>query len=146
MTEQEFHDVVSQAFPDIARSVAHAEPHTILPVPLGGALKTFQIDVDGDYTLHLSLCLPTSVLQELAVGMRRGADTDEDTATAYVTEFFNILCGKIVSTLNQRSHVSSRFGIPQVVDGVPPPSASSTDYYYQFQTGPALLQTAHQRK
>lgn len=143
MTDFAFEALVTQTFLDIAHQITHTEPSSSTPTPLNGPLVTFCVDVRGDYGLSLTLFTPTPVLLELAIGMRRGAETDEDTAAVYVTEFFNILCGRLVSSLNSTTHTSARFGIPRVMLCATTLVGPVQGYYYKLRSGPVLLQASY---
>lgn len=71
----------------------------------------------GDYILTIIFQTSDSVLRGITQNMKRGADVNDDDIPIYAAEYFNILCGHVVSRMNRKAHTDARFGIPQVIKG-----------------------------
>lgn len=67
----------------------------------------------GSYKITVITYAETRLLRYIAEKMaRRTVDEPED-VEMYSKEYFNILCGHIISKINRQTNSSARFGIPQ---------------------------------
>lgn len=71
----------------------------------------------GDYEANLILSAEEPVFREIAVRMRRGREVTKSDIVIYVTEYYNIVCGFLVSHLNTLLNARARFGIPEFQEG-----------------------------
>lgn len=83
-----------------------------------GHLSSLSAQVDGHYTLSLVYHAEDTLLRSIAERMKRSDVANEEEVAMYTKEFFNILCGRIVSRFNNAAKTSGRFGIPKYVRGV----------------------------
>lgn len=75
------------------------------------------ITTKGDYCLTIVFYAGSAVLRAITENMKREATTSNDEIVIYITEYFNILCGHIVTAMNRMASTSARFGIPEIVKG-----------------------------
>lgn len=104
--------------------------------PLKGA-DMLSILAYGDYQLNIRMYAEHGVIASITRNMLHADEMDEDTKTVYLSEYFNILCGGIVSSYNRAMRASARFGIPQV-NALPPPSKGCSvvsELCYQCDSG-----------
>lgn len=80
-------------------------------------IKSLIISTQGDYCLTIVLSAEKDILRSIASNMKHGADADDSDIAIYTAEFFNILCGQIVSAINIKNHLKARFSIPQCIKG-----------------------------
>lgn len=53
-----------------------------------------------------------SAFHKIADGMKRRPVEDEAEMVVYIKEYFNVLCGNIISRINREKKASFRFGVP----------------------------------
>lgn len=126
--------ITDAAVRDISQKVAHTEltESTVEPFKTDGVRSLITV-TQGDYELTFVFSAASSVLAAFARNMRHGQMPDAGGVETCACEFLNILCGRIVSQLNRRLHVSARFGVPQVVDGFfSYKTRRETDTHYEF--------------
>lgn len=114
----DLYDILDSAVKDITKRVAKMELINV---------GTSEIDADkasslvttthGDYVLTIIFHTSDDVLKGITQNMKRGADVAESDIAIYAAEYFNILCGHIISAMNRRAHTAARFGIPKVIKG-----------------------------
>ena len=75
----------------------------------GGVLS---VSTTGDYEIALVYCAPEEILFEIVKNMKRGP-FESDEMEIYLREYFNVLCGRIISQINRQAKVSARFGLPK---------------------------------
>lgn len=141
--------VTDQVVKDIALQVAKLEispqeEQVDLPEEDCGSLV---IDTKGDYELTLVFSAGQQVLRAISNNMIRGLATDEDIPVCAV-EFFNILSGRVISAINNRTHSVARFAIPRLVNGVRPVPSSDKDLSwwvlnYSTPYGPVKVQAGY---
>ncbi len=73
--------------------------------------QTLYLCAKGSYQLDLYLHADKDSLKHIACTMKHDSVTEEE-IPLYTTEFFNILAGKIISTINQLYKQSARFRPP----------------------------------
>lgn len=71
----------------------------------------------GDYCLTIIFYTEDRVLRAITENMKHGATTNDADIPIYTTEYFNILCGHVISTMNNKAHTAARFTIPRIVKG-----------------------------
>lgn len=78
---------------------------------------SFSVKTTGDYCMNIVLHAEYEIFRSVAVNMKRGGVVKDSDINIYITEFFNILCGHIISAINKKYTCSARFGIPDMVKG-----------------------------
>lgn len=144
-------EVLDTAVKDITKRVAKFD---MVPaecaVPDAGDSNSLVTTANGDYQLTIVFYAPNRVLQAITENMKRGKISDAQDIEIYTVEFFNILCGHVVTAMNNSIHASARFGIPRLVkgpygpDGADPPGARREDLFYQSSFGPVQVSTIFQ--
>lgn len=101
------------------------------------------IDTRGDYDMRIILSADAHVMQTITKNMKRGREVAEEDIPIYSGEFFNILCGHIVSTVNTQNKKKASFGIPKFIKGSYPETdiGNSQHYFYKCQEGAMELET-----
>lgn len=87
------------------------------PVRLRQETSSLLICTTGDYTAEIILNAEDSLLLEITRNMKHARVASAEEVSVYTTEYFNILCGHVISHLNNRLHIRSRFGIPRFLRG-----------------------------
>lgn len=145
-----FPDIMDSAVKDISKRVArltvqiadrqdwHAEDSY-------SVLATIQ----GDYNLTIVFCMEANMLRTITENMKHGMEASEEDIPVYITEFFNILCGHIVSAMNTKCHCKARFGIPKLICGIYEPEITQDfpypqcrhEYFYHCDSGIIRMET-----
>lgn len=111
-------EILDNAVKDIFKRVVRFDMEQIHKCPMNThELYSLVISTQGDYNLTIVLCAENDVFRKMAEHMKRGAPPGDEDIPVYVTEFYNILCGHIVSMLNKTHHCSARFAIPKYIRG-----------------------------
>lgn len=107
----EFRQSLSRSMRDITRCYAGIEL-TENALPLAEDACTVHTVLEGDCRADLLLCADTALFARLARNiMCQEAVTTQDIADV-ATEYFNVVCGRIIALLFQQGHGSPRFRIP----------------------------------
>lgn len=145
LTERNLLEITDHVVKDISRRVAHLEIQNVDVVSIDTAdSSSLIINTDGNYPLTMVLHAGSRVLRGITQHMKHGEAFDDDEVCVYTTEFFNILCGHVITEVNNRSHTVTRFGIPKVVKGaysLLPPARKMGSLFYTSNYGPVIVQT-----
>lgn len=103
-------------------------------------LYSLTVTTVGDYEMTLVMNAEHRTLQLMTERMKHGEEASDADIHIYMTEFYNILCGHIVSDLNRKNHSKARFGIPNIRRGFYELSTKqgqqfSQTYYYDCDYG-----------
>lgn len=79
---------------------------------------TIYVTTSGDYQEVFSFSAEGKVLETIARNMMRGADINDESIRICAMEFFNILCGHTISSINKKYNTKTRFSIPQMEQGI----------------------------
>lgn len=111
--------IVNNAVQDIFKKVAGMPVQSVSCQDMSeGDLWSLVITTQGDYHMTVILCANYGTLCSIAQNMRHGMPASDSDVPIYITEFFNILCGRVVSAINMKTHSTARFGIPRLNKGV----------------------------
>lgn len=78
------------------------------------AARTFMIQTYGDLDMFITMRADKAVYASITEHMARKIEVDEEDIKDYVGEFFNILCGRMISAVNREHKTSIRFGLPKM--------------------------------
>lgn len=110
--------ITDRAIKDIARRVAGMDIWETDRAAIDETnARSLVTTARGDYELTIVFCTGLCVMRAIAENMKHGQRADDADIVAYTKEFFNILCGHVVSALNRSVHASARFGIPLLIKG-----------------------------
>lgn len=112
-------------------------------------VNTLIVTTKGDYCLTIAFYADIQVLRGITENMKRGAKASDTDIEIYTTEYFNILCGHVITNFNRESHTSARFSIPKMVKGcymesVPFEAQKRQELFYNCTYGPIKLETLYQ--
>lgn len=159
LSEQNLLELTDVTIKRISQTVALLDIRSVETHPF--ELQNFDslvVTTSSDYFLTIVFRADNCVLRAITRHMKRGIpDVAEDEIVIYTSEFFNILCGNIVTVINNSLHTSARFGIPKrirglYVDGFVPPRVTKRLSYESgygqveiqlFYPCPFLLAQAH---
>ncbi len=119
LTEKEISQIIDSAVIDISKGVAKTDVVRVCE-PKGFLAEhpcTIFTKTKGDYDLVILFCTDRGVFRELTRNMKRGADVCNEDIAIYMSEFFNIFCGHVVSAVNRIEHVKAYFDVPNFVEG-----------------------------
>lgn len=145
-----FPDIMDTAVKDISQRVAqlavqNADKQDWKAENSFSVLATTQ----GDYDLTIVFCTKSEILRTITENMKHGREASEEDIPVYITEFFNILCGHIVSAMNSKCHCKARFGIPKLISGLYEPEYTQDthsshwkqEYFYHCNNGVIRVET-----
>ncbi len=118
-SQADLSQIIDSAVKDISKRVAKTE---VIRIPYIGNLPiqepwTFFSKTEGDYDLTVAFCTDRQVVNAMVRNMKRGSEATEEEVSAYMQEFFNILCGHIISAVNQSGCLKAYFSIPTLIQG-----------------------------
>lgn len=117
-TEQDFQKILDNAVRDITKRIAGIDLETAKwPQGDDNEVASLYTDTRGSYKITVVYHAETRLLRYIANKMARRPVEDPEDVEMYAKEYFNILCGNIISTINQMTKSSARFGIPQYCRG-----------------------------
>lgn len=134
-------EISDAAMKDISARVAGLKVHSVLEDETGTLSKkeiySLVISTQGDYSISIVLSTDAKILYTITSNMKRGRALEEGDIPIYAGEFFNILCGHIVSTINIKQHIKARFGIPVLKRRTEQAKSGSTSHrhFYRCQEG-----------
>lgn len=112
-------NIVDTAVTDISKRVAKLEFTKAETTDFkGDKICSLVTTAKGDYDLTVILYAGSQVLRAIAVNMKRGVAVSDEDIVIYTTEYFNILCGHIISMINTLNKKKARFGVPQIMRGM----------------------------
>lgn len=98
--------------------------------------------LEGPHRAALLLCADTPLLIKLAQHIMHSQSVTQQDIEDVATEYFNVICGRIVAGLFQTTKVASRFQTPQFRPGCYLPEESTNSRYVLNYTD-GDNQTAH---
>lgn len=102
------------------------------------------VRTSGEYEASLILNADDSYLEEIARRMKHSEEVTAQDVAMYTTEFYNILCGFLISQFNSIQCCKARFGIPKYTNNSYIQGLGKKDQgitlYYQNQFGAVQLQ------
>lgn len=145
LTEQNLLEITDTAVKDISQRVAKLDMQRTEIADIDSTdSSSLVIVADGHYPLTLVLYAGKRVLRAIGEHMKREEIVDDDEISIYTTEFFNILCGHVITMLNNRSHTETRFGIPHMQNGLYsllPPNRLMQKLFYHSCYGSVVIYT-----
>ncbi len=111
---------LAEIFDQIIREVTQKEAGICLhrqEAEPSGELCTLYATFHHGYHTSLSLCAETSMFVRLAQGMMETEGVSPQDVEDFAKEYFNVLCGHIVSRLFQLTKIPARFGVPSFYRG-----------------------------
>lgn len=150
--ESNLSEITDRAVKDISKKVARVEMHNADSAVIDDENSSSLVTTaKGDYELTIVFYTSICVMRAITENMKRGESADEEDIAVYTKEFFNILCGHVISMLNRSIHASARFGIPQFLKGPYREDEHSmpqalNEMCYQCSYGPVKIRTIFQSK
>lgn len=113
-----------------ARKVAHIQLRMDQPArEPETSCCTVYTTTKGAYQVRLALCANRKTLCRIMEGMLGEPSGDPDEMEEAAKEFFNVLCGNIVSEIARKYRVNVLFSPPQfALGGCPPPLGGPWEY------------------
>lgn len=145
-------EILDTAMKNISKRVAKLDMFNSATVEIDKDKScSFVITTKGDYCLTIVLYAGNDVLRAITENMKRGETADESDIAVYTTEYFNILCGHVISAMNNSIHASARFGVPQMVKGrymeddSPNSMENKQELFYKCAYGPLKVETLYKQ-
>lgn len=121
-SNQHLHDIVNETVVSVTKKLADLELSPCLEEnegERGWAVLRINITGLGDDDFAFFFRAKPRIYYAIAERMKRAPIEDVNDLEIYVKEYFNILCGNIISRINRDQKTSMRFGIPDYyADGV----------------------------
>lgn len=114
----DLYEILDSAVKDITKRVAKMELTNVGTSDIDQEkARSLVTTTHGDYVLTIIFHTSDVVLKGITRNMKRGGDVEESDIAIYAAEYFNILCGHVISAMNRKAHTAARFGIPKVIKG-----------------------------
>ncbi len=140
-------EIIDSSVKDISKRVAKIDVFVEKGEAFGNFEKPYTIfsTTSGDYQMMLSFCTDKSVLRAIAENMTHGRQPlDEEEVLVYTSEYFNILCGHVISAINKEFYLKTYFSVPTVIkgDGICCPDSHFVQYQklYNYYYGSAKIE------
>ena len=111
LTQTEIQDILDHGMCDVTHQIGRF-PLQKQDRVLSGDICTVHTTFEGGYQAALALCADTALFARLARNVMRSENVSQQDIRDVATEYFNIICGRVVAGLFQSVRVSSRFRIP----------------------------------
>ncbi|RGE68939.1 chemotaxis protein CheX [Anaerotruncus colihominis] len=113
LDEHALEELIHRTVVDITRQIAKIDLRLCSQDPdPANELCTLRTTIDGDYHTELVLHADRALLHRLTENMMEAKTTDPEDMEEYSKEFFNVLCGHIVSEIFRRTKLPARFHTP----------------------------------
>lgn len=144
--DKDFFKILDLSVKDITKRVAKIDSvNTTKSVIDSNQVCSLVTSTSGGYDLTLAMYAEKPLFQVIAENMKRRAIETEDDIAIYTTEFFNILCGHVVSATNQMARTDTRFNIPQFIEGYyTVPADKCYTFHYSSNCGAFCIMTFYQ--
>ncbi len=145
----ELNEIVDNSFKDITKRVAKIEMSNIDYATFDNETsKSLVINTFGDYELTIVFYTGIDVMRAITENMKRGKKAADSEISIYTKEYFNIFCGRVITTVNNITKKSVKFSVPDVIDGLYSDDATQDDFnlnelYYDSEYGPAKIQVIY---
>ena len=119
-TEPELFQIFDSALKDISKRVAKMEVVSCPGTASLSAQESWSLfsKTAGDYPITVVFRTNSSVLKAITYNMkRRPDDITQEEISVYTKEFFNILCGHVISAVNQATGATAFFQVPEIQRG-----------------------------
>lgn len=77
---------------------------------------TVFVTTNGDFQEVFSFSADKTVLETIATNMMHGANVSEESMKYCAVEFFNILCGQVISSINRTYKTKTRISVPSFAE------------------------------
>lgn len=142
-------EIVDSTFKDITKKVAKLEMSNIDFATFDNETsKSLVINTFGDYKITIVFYTGVDVMRAITENMKRGKKADDSEINIYTKEYFNIFCGRVITTMNNITKMSVKFSVPNFIDGLYSDDAAQNDLnlkelYYSSDYGPVKIQVIH---
>lgn len=89
----------------------------------------------GDYSFEMAMYAHEYMINAICQNMKHSTQINKEDIQDYVGEFFNIICGQIVSNFNRQTKKSALFSIPKVIYGYFNLIANGNIFWYKSNLG-----------
>lgn len=114
----DFYEILDHAIKDISKRVAKMDFTNASDWEMdANHSSSLVITTHGDYVLTIVFHTSDEVLHGITQNMKHGAEVKEGDIAIYAAEYFNILCGHVISAMNRSAHRDARFNVPQIIEG-----------------------------
>lgn len=149
-TQETLFQIVDSAIKDISRRVAKLDMVNTDSVQIKSEdTCTLYTTTRGDYCLTIILYTKIPVLKAITENMKRSPMVSEDDFAIYPIEYFNVLCGHVITAMNKAYCTKARFDVPQIIKGLySDPNRDirkeKWEYCYNSSFGPIKLEIFYQ--
>lgn len=126
---------LAQLLDQVVREVTEREAGIRLQVGAGepsGEVCTVYTSFRRGYQTVLSLCAERSLFTRLTRGMMQEDEVSAQDVEDFSKEYFNVLCGRIVSLMYPETKVAARFELPAFCEGRREPQGRGEQLSIQY--------------
>lgn len=131
MSQKELSQVFDQVTREVTKNMAGIHLYKG-EVPQGEDLCTVYAEFKGGFRSSLSMCVDTAMCTRLTQNFMRRKEVTLRDVEDFTKEYFNVICGKIVSKMFQVTRVASRFSIPVFFYGRYEPENQQNDFVIHY--------------
>lgn len=142
-------EIVDNTFKDITKKVAKIEMSNIDYATFDDETsKSLVINTFGEYKITIVFYTGINVMRAITENMRKGKKAADSEINIYIKEYFNIFCGRVITTMNNITKMSAKFSVPNFIDGIYSDNTTQYDLdlkelYYSSDYGPVKIQVIH---
>lgn len=131
ITKEKLEEILNSALKDVTEQTAGVRLHEE-DEPLGEDLCTVNITFDKGFETGLTLCADTALLTRMARNTFHEEDVSSQDLEDFSKEYFNVLCGKIVSAVYKVCGIPAHFGTPNFYRGRYEPEGQTTQFVLTY--------------
>lgn len=124
LTQNEILDIVDTAMRDITNRMDRIYPCQ-QGIHLSNDTCTVCTTFEGGYHADLILYMDTALLSRLTKHALQEESVSQQDIEEFSKEYFNVICGHIVSRIFRAANIASRFSIPRFYPGQRAPSQNA---------------------
>lgn len=114
----EVFEILNQSAVDLSKRVAQLDIELTEPFHLVPETScSFITNTKGDYSLTIILYAENCVFESITKNMKHSDAITDGDILIYAGEFFNILCGHIITAVNNKIHAACKFSVPHLIEG-----------------------------
>lgn len=130
--------IFDDAFTALTQKVSNVELVPVEENEFSQKIYRFVIKTKGAFQGYIIAEIANDLLGEIVTGINKGRKMQEAEKILFAMEYFNIVCGRALSEINNQTGSSSRLTVPQYVTGKMPEEMSggeSETLFYQSAYG-----------
>lgn len=147
---EDMEGMLDGAMKDITKRMAGIDLERIETdtLPDNGKVSALITELSGPDGITLAYNVENALLWKIAQGMKRRPIEDMEEAGEYAREYFNVVCGHLISRLSRKTKTILRFTMPEYLPHCFGEKDSKNAFvlYYRSQEGSVRVQGVYNNK